>query len=90
MKRVVFLQMLEEGTKRKAGPFLPAACGSTHQGESRVTVHSRESNGWQPCMHSHNFVEPHPLAIKAIHSKRPRGVSKNPPTVNISCVQGVV
>jgi len=51
MKRVVFLQMLEEGTKRKAGPFLPAACGSTHQGESRVTVHSRESNGWR-AMHA--------------------------------------
>ena len=94
MKRVVFFADAGRRNEAKAGPFLPAACGSTHQGESRVTVHSRESNGWRamPCnvMHSHNFVEPHPLAIKAIHSKRPRGVSKNPPTVNISCVQGVV
>eukprot|EP00985_Skeletonema_marinoi_P029848 scaffold29336_cov79-Skeletonema_marinoi.AAC.1 len=61
----------------KAGPFLPAACGSTHQGESRVTVHSRESNGWRlasHALHSHNyFVEPCPLslAIKAIHSSGP-------------------
>eukprot|EP00985_Skeletonema_marinoi_P015247 scaffold7834_cov143-Skeletonema_marinoi.AAC.2 len=77
--------------RRYAGRSNEAQGGSFFARASRrVESHSRESNGWR-AMHCILIILSNRIPCQeAIHSKRPRGVSKNPPTVNISCVQGVV